>query len=99
MPIEGPDDPLVGVSARVLDTLAGVLSDYGIEPGQDVHALRMLRSLLHGFAVIEAAGGFQMDTGVDDSFAWIVDFVDGGLKQVGRGAQAGETKPSQPASR
>jgi len=34
---------------------------------QEIHALRMLRSMLHGFATLEAAGGFQIDTSVDDS--------------------------------
>jgi len=77
---EGPDDPLVAAGARVLDSLAAVLAGYDVDPGDTVHALRMLRSLTHGFAVLEAAGGFQMATDVDESFAWLVDFVDRGLR-------------------
>jgi AcrR family transcriptional regulator len=76
----GPDDPLVAAGERVLGSLAAVLSGYDIDPADTVHAMRMLRSLLHGFAVIEAAGGFQMDADVDESFAWLVDFVDRGLR-------------------
>ena len=45
-----------------------------------VHALRMLRSLFHGFSTIEAAGGFQMDTDIDDSFEWLIGFIDRGLR-------------------
>ena len=60
----------------------GVVAAVGHTDGTDaVHALRMLRSLFHGFAVLEAAGGFQMDTDVDDSFTWLIDFIDTGLSK------------------
>jgi AcrR family transcriptional regulator len=80
----GPDDPLVAAGDRVLGSLAAVLGGYDLDPADTLHAMRMLRSLLHGFALIEAAGGFQMDAAVDDSFAWLVDFVDRGLRASGR---------------
>jgi AcrR family transcriptional regulator len=73
------DEPLAAAGARVLESLAAVLSAYDLEPADTVHALRMLRSVFTGFAVLEAAGGFQLDTDVDESFAWLVDFVDQGL--------------------
>ncbi|NPC96575.1 WHG domain-containing protein [Nocardioides sp. zg-DK7169] len=87
-PDGGPDDPLVAAGARVLDALSAVLVGYEIEPADTVHALRTLRSLLHGFAVLEAAGGFQMPTDLDDSFTWLVDFADRGLRAHGGGAGA-----------
>lgn len=77
---DGPDDPLVAASRRVLDSLSAVLHGYGLPPEQEVHALRTLRSTLHGFAVLEAEGGFRFDTDVDASFAWLVDVVDQGLR-------------------
>ena len=76
----GPHDPLTAAGDRVLGSLAAVLAGYDLAPGETIHALRMLRSLLHGFAVLEAAGGFQMDTDVDDSFHWLVAFADRGLR-------------------
>jgi AcrR family transcriptional regulator len=76
-----PDDPLVAAGARVIESLSAVLAGYRIDPADTVHALRMLRSLFHGFATIEAAGGFQMDTDVDDSFEWLIGFVDRGLSR------------------
>ena len=76
----GPDDPLTAAGDRILGSLAAVLAGYDLPPGETVHALRMLRSLLHGFAVLEAAGGFQMDADVDASFAWLVAFLDRGLR-------------------
>jgi AcrR family transcriptional regulator len=76
----GPDDPLIAASERVLASWSAMLHGYRIDPGQEIHALRMLRSMLHGFATLEAAGGFQIGTDVDDSFNWIIDFIDNGLR-------------------
>ena len=82
---QGQDDPLAVAGARVLESLSAVPAGYRIPERDTVHALRMLRSLTHGFAVLEVAGGFQMATDVDDSFEWTVDFVDRGLRSLGRG--------------
>lgn len=79
---DGPDDLLVAAGARVLGSLSAVLAGYQIDPADTTHALRMLRSLFHGFTVLEAAGGFQMRTDVDDSFEWLIDFVDRGLRNL-----------------
>ncbi len=76
---DSPDDPVVAAGARVLDSLSAVLAGYQLDPADTVHALRLLRSLLHGFVVLEAAGGFEMDTDVDESFEWLIGFVDRGL--------------------
>lgn len=78
----GPDDPLSAATERVLASWAAMLHGYRIDPGQEIHALRMLRSALHGFATLEAAGGFQIGTDVDDSFTWIIDFIDHRLRST-----------------
>lgn len=56
-----------------------MLAGYKLGPADTVHALRLLRSLFHGFAVLEAAGGFEMDIDVNESFDWLTGFVDRGL--------------------
>lgn len=76
----GPDDPLIPASNRALSSLAAMLRGYQLDPTQEIHALRMLRSILHGFSTLEVAGGFQMDTDIDDSFTWMVTFIDHGLR-------------------
>ena len=81
----GPDDPLVPAGNRVLASLSAVLRGYRLDPGQEIHALRMLRSMLHGFATLEAAGGFMIDANVDESFAWMVDLIDEGLQSAPQG--------------
>ena len=55
----GPDDPLMAAARRVIASWAAMLRGYRLDPDQEIRALRMLRSMLHGFATLEAAGGFQ----------------------------------------
>lgn len=78
----GPDDPLTSAVERVLACWAAMLHGYGLDPGQEVHVMRMLRSVLQGFATVEGAGGFQMDIPVDESFTWLVNFIDHGLRTI-----------------
>ncbi|MET9190443.1 TetR-like C-terminal domain-containing protein, partial [Streptomyces tendae] len=78
----GPDDPLAAAGARLLDAFTAVLRGYEIEDRDVDHALRMLRSLCHGFATLEAAHAFQWSTDVDASFDWLVAFADRGLRAM-----------------
>ncbi|WP_410575449.1 WHG domain-containing protein [Amycolatopsis sp. cmx-4-61] len=77
--VHGPDDPLIPAVQRVLASWAAMLHGYRLDPDQEIHALRMLRSTLHGFATLQAGGGFKIDADVDDSFTWLLDFIDHGL--------------------
>ena len=75
----GPDDPLVPAVGRVLASWAAMLHGYRLDPEQEIHALRMLRSMLHGFASLEAIDSFQINTDVDESFNWMIGFINQGL--------------------
>jgi AcrR family transcriptional regulator len=76
----GPDDPLVVAARRGLEPFAAVLRGYDIPVADRDHALRMLRSLVHGFATLQAANGFQWSADVDESFEWLISFADRGLR-------------------
>jgi AcrR family transcriptional regulator len=78
-----PDGPLGAAVARMLGSLSAVLRGYHLDPGQETHALRTLRSALHGFTVLEAEGGFRFDTDIDESFQWLVRLLDRGLRSIG----------------
>ena len=78
----GPDDQLVPAIDRLLGSLSAVLRGYQLDPSQEIHALRMLRSMLHGFATLEVEGGFRFDADVDDSFTWMVNLIEHGLQSV-----------------
>jgi AcrR family transcriptional regulator len=85
VPPTGPDDSLTLASERVLRSFSAVLRGYALPPEQETHALRTVRSALHGFAVLEAEGGFRFATDVDASFAWLVRLLDQGLRSSGGG--------------
>jgi len=76
----GPEDPIAVAAAQGIAPFTAVLRGYDIAPADMTHALRALRSIFHGFATIEAGGGFQWSTGTDESFEWLVDLVDLGLR-------------------
>jgi AcrR family transcriptional regulator len=78
--VTGPDDPLIPAVQRVLASWTAMLHGYRLDPDQEIHALRMLRSILHGFSSLEAIGSFQINTDIDDSFTWMLGFIDQGLK-------------------
>lgn len=66
-------------AARVVDVFRAVLRGYGLEGDDAVHATRVVRAALHGFAALEAADGFGLPLDVDDSFAQLVAVLDRGL--------------------
>lgn len=74
------DEALFAAGARALEALRAVLRSYPIKPENTDHALRTVRSLLHGFATLQSAGGFQWSADVDESFEWLIDFADRGLR-------------------
>jgi len=76
----GPDDPLLAAATRVIDSIAAVLRGYGIGEDEMTHAIRIIRSTMHGFAMLEAAQGFQWDADPGASFDWMVRFIDRGLR-------------------
>ncbi|MEV0408489.1 TetR/AcrR family transcriptional regulator [Actinoallomurus sp. NPDC050550] len=78
--LTGPGDDLYDASARVLESMAAILRGYGVEESEMDHALRTLRCLFHGFAALQASNGFQWSGGVDESFDWMIGFVDRGLR-------------------
>lgn len=75
-----PDDPLLAASTRVIDSIAAVLRGYGISDAEMNHAIRTLRCTLHGFAALHAADGFQWSGDPDETFDWMIRFLDGGLR-------------------
>src|SRR5262245_26275123 len=58
---------------EVIGTCIAVLQGYGLKEQQALHALRGIRSAVHGFVTLELNGGFGLPLDVDKSFAWLVD--------------------------
>lgn len=67
----------------VVEVVAHALRGYGLEGEEAVHAVRCLRSALHGFVTLETNGGFAMDLAPSESFARLVALLDHGLASAG----------------
>jgi len=62
-----------------VDVVRATLRGYGLEDDDAVHAARIVRAALHGFATLEAGGGFGIPLDIDESFARLVAVLDDGL--------------------
>jgi AcrR family transcriptional regulator len=70
----GASDPEMNrASDEVINVCLAVLRGYGLDRRGALHALRGLRSAVHGFATLEAVGGFGIPLSIDESFAWLVE--------------------------
>ena len=71
-------------AARAVEVLAAVVRGYSVPEKLLIHAIRVVRAGLHGFADIEARGGFQIPQSVDESFLVLIDALDASLSTLGR---------------
>ena len=68
---------------RVVVVCLAVLASFHLEGEDGLHAVRGLRSLVHGFATLEIAGGFGLPLDCDESFRRLVEMFIRGLDQTG----------------
>jgi AcrR family transcriptional regulator len=67
-------------AADVVAVIAAIVSGWGIQDDDAIHAVRTIRSALHGFVTIEAAGGFGTFVDRDASFEHVVQTLAAGLE-------------------
>jgi hypothetical protein len=72
--------PLLAAGARLIDSIAAVLRGYSVGEGEMTHAIRTIRCTLHGFAALQASAGFQWSGDPDETFDWMIRFIDRGLR-------------------
>ncbi len=65
---------------RAVRVFMSVLAGYGLTGDDAIHATRAVRAALHGFAALEAGGGFGMQQPVDETFERLVSLLDVGLR-------------------
>ena len=73
------DPAMEAAASNIVETILSVLSGYGLDRREGIHAIRALRSTVHGFAALEIAGGFGIPLDVDKSFEWLVSALLAGL--------------------
>jgi AcrR family transcriptional regulator len=77
-----PEDPeFQAAEKEVLDTVLAVLASYGLRGDDALHAARGFRSTVHGFATLEAAGGFGIPLDLDESFERMLRNFVAGLRE------------------
>lgn len=79
-----PDPELLAAETKVVTVCVAVLTPLGLAGDDAVHAVRGLRSLVHGFATLEIAGGFGMPLDCDESFRRLVTVFIAGLAPAPR---------------
>jgi AcrR family transcriptional regulator len=68
--------------AAVVALLVAVLDAYGLGGDDAIHAVRAVRSALHGFVALEHEGGFGIPLSLDESYGRLVDMIDAGLSRT-----------------
>lgn len=62
------DSQLQQIAQTIVEIVLAVLAPYGLDTTDAIHAVRGLRSIAHGFATLERAGGFGLALDRDESF-------------------------------
>jgi len=73
------DQELQAIAQQLVDVLRAVLAPYRLSEEEAIHAIRSLRSIVHGFISLEMAGGFAMPVDLDASFNWLINLYIAGL--------------------
>ena len=76
-----PDDREVQqVSQAIVGVVLAVLEPYELDEDAAIHAVRGLRSIAHGFATLELAGGFGIPLARDESYLRLLRAYVAGLR-------------------
>jgi AcrR family transcriptional regulator len=75
------DDELRTAVARTSDVVFAVVRSWEDDEQRLVHLVRVVRSGLHGFVVLESGNGFGLDASADESFRLLVDMLLCGLER------------------
>jgi hypothetical protein len=72
------DVELEAAQERVVQIALAVVASFGLQGNDALHAVRGLRSIVHGFATLEVAGGFGLPLDCDESFRRLITaFING----------------------
>ncbi|AQZ61585.1 TetR family transcriptional regulator [[Actinomadura] parvosata subsp. kistnae] len=77
--IHAPEPQSAEAGARLLTIASAALRAYGMKDSAAIHAIRCLRAAVHGFAVLEAEGGFGLPEDLNESYDLLIHMVIAGL--------------------
>ncbi|MGM0874747.1 MAG: TetR/AcrR family transcriptional regulator [Bacillota bacterium] len=67
---------------KIVDLTIQVLNGYGLEEEEALHAVRGIRSILHGFSSLEQKGGFGLPLDLDVSLHLLIDSFLAGIYKL-----------------
>jgi AcrR family transcriptional regulator len=70
-PLHNP--PLADAGRELLGVFVAVLRGYGLDDAAATHAIRRLRATVHGFADLEAGGGFGLPEDIETTYDQVID--------------------------
>jgi len=77
-----PSNPeLAAAEERTVEIVLAVLAPFGLQGEDALHAVRGLRSVVHGFTTLEISGGFGLPLNLDESFNRLVAILVHGLEK------------------
>jgi AcrR family transcriptional regulator len=76
------DAELDDEQTRLVRLVLAVVASFGLQGQDAIHAVRGLRSLVHGFATLEIAGGFGLPLDCDQSFEMLLKIFIRGLEKL-----------------
>ena len=76
-----PDPNLQHEEERTMKVGMAIMASLGLQGEEAIHGLRAFRSVVHGFATLEVAGGFGLPQDCDNSFRRLVSALVAGLKK------------------
>jgi AcrR family transcriptional regulator len=79
------DTELAAAGGEILEIVLATLSSCGLDGEDALHATRGLRSVIHGFVSLEAAGAFGLPLALDDSFDRLIQSFIAGLPRFRAG--------------
>ncbi|MBP3039161.1 WHG domain-containing protein [Bacillaceae bacterium Marseille-Q3522] len=90
MPGDAKDEEFRQIAKKTVDLLTFVLRGYDLDEVASIHAVRGLRSILHGFTSLDQKRGFAMPFDRDLSLCLIIDAFLAGINKMK------EYKPEHP---
>lgn len=75
------DEAILTSGDKIVSLALDLLQHYGMPETESLHAVRGLRSLVHGFASLEKSGGFGLPLEVIDSFEFTLNIFLEGLQK------------------
>ncbi len=77
-----PDPALQAAEERIVQVALALVESIGQKGEDALHAVRALRSAIHGFATLEVAGGFGLSFDLDESFRRLIEIVIRGTERT-----------------